>query len=156
MIWECARCYFGKNLCLASLECYHFLKANNHFPTRLWNLKKVWIEDFVKISKVHFILKEWFFNACTYSGQSAGFIYVGPEKWILPLKYREHASDIWNFRARSTDIFICTHPRSGTTWTQEMTWLMCNNLDYAKAKRKILNERVPYFEWVCKKFAVLW
>lgn len=105
----------------------------------------------MKILKVHITIC-LSFEKCDslmhviYSGQSAGFVYVGPEKWILPLKYREHANDIWNFRARSTDIFICTHPRSGTTWTQEMTWLMCNNLDYAKAKRKILNERVPYFE----------
>jgi len=36
---------------------------------------------------------------------------------------------------------------TGTTWTQEMSWLIGNDLDYEGAK-VILPTRFPYFEWV--------
>ncbi|KAF7991015.1 hypothetical protein HCN44_000820 [Aphidius gifuensis] len=35
-----------------------------------------------------------------------------------------------------------TQPRSGTTVTTEMTWLLINNLDYENAKKIRLEERV--------------
>ena len=39
----------------------------------------------------------------------------------------------------------------GTTWTQEMVWCIMNNLDFKAAKERILEKRVPYFEY----FAVI-
>jgi hypothetical protein len=35
---------------------------------------------------------------------------------------------------------------TGTTWTQEMVWLIANDLDFEKAKKTPLNDRVPFFE----------
>lgn len=80
------------------------------------------------------------------SGQPSGYVQVGAENWILPYKFKHHANNIYNFEARSDDVWICTYPRSGTTWTQEMIWLICNDLDYETAKRITLNERFPFFE----------
>ena len=77
-----------------------------------------------------------------------GIVQVGREKWIMPEKYSEFAETIYNFEARPDDVFICTLPRSGTTWTQEMIWLICNDLDYEKAKSIPLIQRFPYLEFV--------
>lgn len=85
-----------------------------------------------------------------FLGQPEGYIEVGPEKWILPVKYMEFADKIYNFEARSDDVFICTFPRSGTTWTQEMIWLICNNFDYETAMNVPLGHsfgsRFPFLE----------
>lgn len=83
---------------------------------------------------------------CLPSGQPTGFVEIGPEKWILPDKFRRCADQMYNFEARSGDVYICTYPRSGTTWTQEMIWLICNDLDYETAEKITLNERFPFFE----------
>lgn len=76
-----------------------------------------------------------------------GLVQIGAEKWILPEKYSEYAETIYNFKARSDDVYICTFPRSGTTWTQEMIWLICNNLDYDTAKKVPLTQRFPFLEY---------
>jgi Na+/alanine symporter len=34
----------------------------------------------------------------------------------------------------------------GTTWTQEMVWLLANNLDYEKARRIPQIHRFPFLE----------
>lgn len=75
-----------------------------------------------------------------------GYVQVGPEKWILPASYKDFAEKIYNFEARTDDVFICTYPRSGTTWVQEMVWLICNDLDYKAALSQSMHQRFPYFE----------
>lgn len=81
-----------------------------------------------------------------FSGQPGGFVQVGPEKYILPQSYSDFAEKIYNFEARSDDVFIVTFPRSGTTWTQEMIWLICNDLDYETAMKLPLTTRFPFME----------
>jgi hypothetical protein len=36
---------------------------------------------------------------------------------------------------------------TGTTWLQEIVWLLQNDLDYEKAKSKSIDERFPYLEF---------
>jgi len=67
-----------------------------------------------------------------YLGQP-NIVKFGPENWFLPERYSDYAQKILDFKARPDDVFICTFPRSGTTWTQEMIWLICNDLDYETA-----------------------
>lgn len=81
-----------------------------------------------------------------YLGQPEGFVYVGPERFMLFTGYKDFADTIYNFKVRSDDVFVCTHPRSGTTWTQEIVWLICNDLDYETARVEVLNKRFPYLE----------
>ncbi|KAG5673429.1 hypothetical protein PVAND_003477 [Polypedilum vanderplanki] len=90
-------------------------------------------------------MKEQFIR--DFQGQPTGYVQVGAEKWLLPDKFMHCAKDIYNFEARSDDVWICTYPRSGTTWTQEMIWLICNDLDYETARKITLNERFPFFEF---------
>ncbi|XP_037040729.1 sulfotransferase 1C4-like [Bradysia coprophila] len=81
-----------------------------------------------------------------FKGPFAGLLQVGPEKWIMPKQYSQCAEKLYNFEARSDDIWITTYPRSGTTWTQEMMWLLCNDLNYEAAKETVLGARFPFFE----------
>lgn len=77
---------------------------------------------------------------------SDGLVQVGPERWLLRPGFQNFAEQIYNFESRPDDVFICTLPRSGTTWTQEMMWLICNNLNYDAAKKTGINDRFPYLE----------
>jgi len=40
----------------------------------------------------------------------------------------------------------CIMLLTGTTWTQELVWLIANNLDYEKARRIPQMHRFPFFE----------
>lgn len=81
-----------------------------------------------------------------FSGERTGFVQVGPKKWFFPSGYLKQAEDIYNFEFRKDDVVVLTFPRSGTTWTQEMAWLLANNLDYHTAANIPLTERFAYLE----------
>ncbi|XP_055691164.1 luciferin sulfotransferase-like [Lutzomyia longipalpis] len=75
------------------------------------------------------------------------------EKWcmepcFLPVYYQDMAEKIENFVVRPDDVWVITYPKCGTTWTQEMVWQICNNLDYEGGKEK-LSIRFPYLEIGC-------
>ncbi|XP_050663857.1 sulfotransferase 1E1-like isoform X5 [Leptidea sinapis] len=82
-----------------------------------------------------------------YTGEKTGFVRVGPKGYFFPQKYREQASDIYNLTIRNDDIFVVTYPRSGTTWTQELVWLVQNNLDFETSKNIPLSSRFPFLEY---------
>ncbi|XP_055683255.1 luciferin sulfotransferase-like [Lutzomyia longipalpis] len=63
------------------------------------------------------------------------FIEVNPGKVILPKKYNEIGESILDLQVRKDDIFLISYPRTGSTWAQEMVWLLGNNMDYAGAAR---------------------
>ncbi|XP_037090162.1 sulfotransferase 1C4-like [Pollicipes pollicipes] len=48
--------------------------------------------------------------------------------------------NLYNYPRKAGDVWVVTPPKSGTTWTQEMVWLIANDLDYDGAKRT-LSER---------------
>ncbi|XP_014681222.1 PREDICTED: amine sulfotransferase-like [Priapulus caudatus] len=52
-----------------------------------------------------------------------------------------------NFEIRSDDIWVITYPKCGTTWTQEIVWLVCNNADRETANTVELDTRFPFFEY---------
>jgi hypothetical protein len=80
------------------------------------------------------------------AGEKTGFVQIGDDKWFLPSKFKTDANHLWNFQARPDDVWIVTYPRSGTTWCQELIWLICNDLNYDEAKRVALMRRFPFFE----------
>lgn len=87
----------------------------------------------------------------------------------LPEEYLKIADEIENFKIRDDDVWVCSFPRSGkfcntviscgyvikkrhiissgSTWTQEMVWCICTDLDYEKAKIPSL-EKFLYLEYV--------
>lgn len=81
-----------------------------------------------------------------FTGERTGFVQVGPKKWFFPSGYAKDAENIYNFEFRQDDVVIMGFPRSGTTLTQEMIWLLCNDLNYKKASEITLSQRVPCLE----------
>ena len=48
-----------------------------------------------------------------------------------------------NFELRDDDIFIMSHPKTGSTWTQELVWMMVNDLDVEKSNNIKKVEKSP-------------
>lgn len=69
-----------------------------------------------------------------------------PKPCVLPEKFQAFADRIRNFEVYDDDVWIITFPKCGTTWTQEMVWLIDHNLDYETAKRDSINSRSVYLE----------
>ncbi|KAL4704447.1 hypothetical protein ACJJTC_014379 [Scirpophaga incertulas] len=64
----------------------------------------------------------------------------------MPGSFKKHAEHIYNMNVRPDDIWVITFPRSGTTWIQELIWLLENDLDYETAKQTPLFARFPMLE----------
>ncbi|CAG0893461.1 unnamed protein product [Darwinula stevensoni] len=71
-----------------------------------------------------------------------------PDGYVLPAYYREFQKTN-TFTPREDDIWIVTFPRSGTTWTQELTWCIVNIDKIEDARKLPLWFRTPFYEWDC-------
>lgn len=78
-----------------------------------------------------------------------GAVRVFPSGCILQKHFAEYATEIKNFKVFPDDIWVISYPKSGTTWTQEMVWLLENNLDFVTARRTLQRDRFPFFEVKC-------
>ncbi|KAL0842288.1 hypothetical protein ABMA28_014426 [Loxostege sticticalis] len=47
---------------------------------------------------------------------------------------------------RPDDIWVVTFPKSGTTWVQELVWMVANDFDYVKSSSIPLVDRFPFLE----------
>ncbi|XP_045491067.1 sulfotransferase 1A1-like [Colias croceus] len=83
--------------------------------------------------------------SCTQKTQS--FVYVGPKRYFYPDSYKTFGPQIYNFAVRPDDVFLLAYPRTGSTWTQEMLWLLNNNLDYKQAKSVDMDTRFPLIDY---------
>ncbi|KAF5285099.1 hypothetical protein FQA39_LY16788 [Lamprigera yunnana] len=72
-------------------------------------------------------------------------VEFGEDKIILPIKYKEYHERINKFEVRDSDIYLAGYPKSGTTWAQEMIWLIVNGLNYKGAEEDLL-KRCPNIE----------
>ncbi|XP_058803922.1 luciferin sulfotransferase-like [Phymastichus coffea] len=71
--------------------------------------------------------------------------YINVDGVCLPEYYAEFADAIENMQVYDDDIWVCSFPKTGTTWTQEMVWCIANNLDFEGAKI-VLSERFPFLD----------
>ncbi|XP_063699746.1 luciferin sulfotransferase-like [Culicoides brevitarsis] len=62
---------------------------------------------------------------------------------VLSARYKAYMDLVKNYEVREDDIWICTYPKSGTTWTQEMVWAINNGCDLETAKKLPLSSRSP-------------
>ncbi|XP_063620660.1 sulfotransferase 1C4-like [Cydia splendana] len=60
--------------------------------------------------------------------------------------YKEDADSYRNMVVRPDDVWVATFPRSGTTWTQEIVWLLMNDFDIDKAVKIPLQARYMFLE----------
>ncbi|KAF9418523.1 hypothetical protein HW555_004672 [Spodoptera exigua] len=82
-----------------------------------------------------------------YKEYKRPFIRIGPHGYILNAGYRDYASEIYNFEVRPDDVWVTTFSRSGTTWLQELVWLVANNLDFETARSESITKRFSYMEY---------
>ncbi|XP_031348356.1 sulfotransferase family cytosolic 1B member 1-like [Photinus pyralis] len=75
-----------------------------------------------------------------------GFIEVGPFNNLMISEYESVYEEIKQFPIHDDDIFVVGYPKSGTRWTEEMVWLICNDFNYGKAKEVDLINRFPTLE----------
>lgn len=64
---------------------------------------------------------------------------------VLTPKYKPFADKIKNFKIKTDDTWLISFPKTGTTWTQEMVWLISNDLDFKGAEQD-LRKRFPFLE----------
>lgn len=63
------------------------------------------------------------------------FIEVLPGNVIVPRKFMEIGESIRNLKTYPDDVWLVSYPRTGSTWAQEMIWLLGNRLDFEGAKQ---------------------
>ncbi|KAH9491790.1 Sulfotransferase 1C4 [Bulinus truncatus] len=51
------------------------------------------------------------------------------------------------FQVRQEDVFLVTYPKAGTTWLQEITWLLMHDGDFGGAKATPVYMRSPFLEF---------
>lgn len=59
----------------------------------------------------------------------------------LNFLHKVHDIDVYE-----DDVWLVTLPKCGTTWMQELLWLVLNNFDFATAKSEHLEIRSPFLE----------
>lgn len=67
---------------------------------------------------------------------------------FLPLTFVKHADRFKNFKVREDDVWIISYPKTGTTWTIEMAWILMNELDYENTTKISPSYRIPYLEYI--------
>lgn len=66
---------------------------------------------------------------------------------VVNKKYaKKYAERIKNFKVYDDDVWVVTFMKCGTTWAQEMIWMINNNLDYEMGLTKKLDKRFPFIE----------
>uniref|UniRef100_A0A1Y1NHD5 Sulfotransferase domain-containing protein n=1 Tax=Photinus pyralis TaxID=7054 RepID=A0A1Y1NHD5_PHOPY len=74
------------------------------------------------------------------------YVLIGEEETSLGINYLQFEEEIRTFEIRDSDIIVASYPKAGTTWTQELVWLIGNDLDF-KAAEEHLDKRFPHFEY---------
>ncbi|KAF2892272.1 hypothetical protein ILUMI_13900 [Ignelater luminosus] len=98
------------------------------------------IKDIGNDTKLDQILNKEFKNPLR-----AGYVEAGEDKVCLPIYYKNYEEKIRKFEVRDDDVFLCALPKTGTTWCQEMLWLIANDLNYEAAK-EVTYLRCPLLE----------
>lgn len=80
-----------------------------------------------------------------FQGYLSGVVRVQPGGYFFQKIYEDYALKLYTFPLRTTDVFVASYPKCGTTWTQEMVWLLIHNMDYDGAK-VALDTRFPFLE----------
>ena len=99
---------------------------------------EVWIEEIDNAA-----LNEFEKNQSAFKD---GFVRIMPYGAVFPRCFTSYEKPIRDFEVRKDDIFVASFPKCGTTWTQEMVWNICNDLDFEKAKSVPQEKRIPFLE----------
>ncbi|PNF21435.1 Sulfotransferase family cytosolic 1B member 1 [Cryptotermes secundus] len=71
--------------------------------------------------------------------------YVKSRGYVLPEYYRKFGQRVEELEVRDDDLWVVSFPKTGTTWTQEMAWVINQDFDFEGAKVP-LPERFPFLD----------
>lgn len=82
-----------------------------------------------------------------YESKDAQHMYLYKD-YVLHISHLKVLQEMSDFQSRSDDIYIVAFPKAGTTWVQEIVYLIGTNLNYERAISQLLETRFPYLEHV--------
>ncbi len=98
-----------------------------------------------KLSDAEHKRLEKLYPATFKMGQS--FIKTDPGSFMFPAAYEKFKEEIYKVQIRPDDIYILTWPKTGTTWVQELTWLIVNDGRKSENASDVNTfKRVPFIE----------
>merc|ERR1712215_4162 len=68
-----------------------------------------------------------------------------PEMVTLGRSFNINMERVLDIQVRPSDVWVVTPPKCGTTWLQEMSWLIMNNADLDKISEPLF-ERTPFID----------
>ncbi|XP_052126965.1 luciferin sulfotransferase-like [Frankliniella occidentalis] len=74
-------------------------------------------------------------------------VAVGQGGWALSDNFLKYRDAIRDMEVRPSDIWVLSFPKCGTTWTQEMVWLLGNKCDTETARSTPLAFRFPFLDF---------
>ncbi|XP_055602648.1 luciferin sulfotransferase-like [Uranotaenia lowii] len=81
-----------------------------------------------------------------YSHVPIGIPNWEPQPCCMSELFKNWERELHQFEVKPDDVWVATYPKNGTTWTQEMVWLICNGLDFEKARNNHIRQRFPFLE----------
>jgi len=78
-------------------------------------------------------------------GQS--FIRILPGHVTVPVAFEKFQQRFKNWQVRQDDVYVLTFPKNGTTWTQELVWLLQSDCNFEGAKATPLDTRFPFLDF---------
>ncbi|XP_041985138.1 luciferin sulfotransferase [Aricia agestis] len=81
-------------------------------------------------------------------GKKDCMVEINPGRVILPADFISIGNAILDAEVYDDDVWMCSYPRTGSTWCQEMVWLIGHDLDYEGAK-SLQQIRCPLIELSC-------
>ncbi|XP_063238071.1 luciferin sulfotransferase-like [Bacillus rossius redtenbacheri] len=78
-------------------------------------------------------------------GRANSLVMVHPGRVLMPPEYQDIGERISQLQVRPDDVWLVSYPRTGSTWAQEMVWLIGHDLDFQGAKQ-LQQIRTPLLE----------
>ena len=69
-----------------------------------------------------------------------------PGDVIVPAAFEKFRDRFKNWQVRPDDVYVLTFAKNGTTWTQELVWLIQNDCNFEEAKTVHLDKRFPFMD----------
>ncbi|CAG9759667.1 unnamed protein product [Ceutorhynchus assimilis] len=64
---------------------------------------------------------------------------------FMPKKFKDIQDKVSGWKVNEEDVWVVSFPKTGTTWTQEMVWLLLNDFNYKAAEQNLI-KRSPHLE----------
>uniref|UniRef100_A0A182Y5Q7 Sulfotransferase domain-containing protein n=1 Tax=Anopheles stephensi TaxID=30069 RepID=A0A182Y5Q7_ANOST len=69
-----------------------------------------------------------------------------PAAHCYTTRFHRHEKELLEMEVFPDDVWVASYPKSGTTWCQEMVWLICNDLNFEAARAESLRTRFPFVD----------